>query len=149
MNPLWEKYTQEDAPKDAAIAVCIDDTGRFLVIRRSHIDERGGQWTIPGGHVDKEDKSLEAAASRELEEETDLVVLTEDLRYLGEPKPGKYYFWAKKWSGDVDVLIPNPETGQIEHDDFKWATIEEIKDIANSEIPIYLLEKALEMSENE
>ena len=149
MNPLWEKYTQEDAPKDAAIAVCIDDTDRFLVIRRSDIDRRAGQWTIPGGHVDKTDRSLEAAACRELEEETGLAVLTKNLRYLGEPKTGKYYFWTREWSGEVNVFIPNPETGKIEHDDFKWATIEEIKDIANSEIPIYLLEKALEMSKNE
>ena len=149
MNPLWEKYTQEGQLKDAAIVVCIDDADRFLVIRRSDIDKRAGQWTIPGGHVDKEDRSLESAGCRELEEETALIALTHNLHYLGEPKPGKYYFWTTKWSGDVNVLIPNPETGEIEHDDFKWATIAEIKDIANSEIPIYLLEKALEMSKNE
>jgi len=148
MNPDWESYIQEGTRRDAAIAVCVDDTDRFLVIRRSNIDHRGGQWTIPGGHVDKEDKSLEAAASRELEEETDLVTSVSDLQYLGEPKPGKYYFLAKKWSGDVNVKIPNPETGQIEHDDYKWATLDEIKDIANSEIPIYLLEKALDMLKN-
>jgi hypothetical protein len=53
------------------------------------------------------------------------------------------------WSGQVNVSIPNPITNKIEHDDYKWATIEEIKDIDNSEIPIYLLEKALEMSKNE
>ena len=148
MNPLWKKYTNIET-SDAAIVVCFDRSDRFLIIRRSNIDHRGGQWTIPGGHVDDNDKSLEAAASRELEEETDLVVLLEDLRFLGQPRPGKYYFFAKKWVGDVDVMIPNPDTGLIEHDDFKWATIEEIKDIDNSEIPIYLLEKALEMSKNE
>ena len=42
----------------------------------------------------------------------------------------------------------NPKTGEIEHDGSKWATIEEIKDIADTEIPIYLLEKALEISKN-
>ena len=68
---------------------------------------------------------------------------------MAEPRPGKHYFLAKKWSGDVNVSIPNPATGQIEHDDFKWATIEEIKDIDNSEIPIYLLEKALDMLKND
>jgi 8-oxo-dGTP pyrophosphatase MutT (NUDIX family) len=149
MNPLWEKYVSDGKDEDAAIAVCIDDTGRFLIVRRSNIDERSGQWTIPGGHVDPDDKSLEGAASRELEEEAGLVALLEDLQYLGESRPGKHYFLAKNWSGDVNVSIPNPSTGQIEHDDFKWATIEEIKDIDNSEIPIYLLEKALDMSKND
>ena len=38
------------------------------------------------------------------------------------------------------------ETDEIEHDDWKWATIEDIKDIENTEIPIYLLEKALKLA---
>ena len=148
-NPSWDRYLRESDLKDAAIAICIDKNERFLVIRRSNIDKRAGQWTIPGGHVDSEDASIEAAAARELEEETGIVASAQNMLYLGEPKPGKYYFLAKSWSGKVDVLIPNPETGLIEHDDWKWASIEEIKDLANSEIPIYLLEKALEMSKNE
>ena len=56
---------------------------------------------------------------------------------------------TQKWSGTVDVNVPNPKTGLIEHDDYKWASFTDIKDIDNSEIPIYLLEKALEMSKNE
>ena len=61
----------------------------------------------------------------------------------------KYYFLTTKWTGKVNVNKPNPHTGLIEHDDYRWATIEQIKDLDNSEIPIYLLEKALEMSKNE
>ena len=38
------------------------------------------------------------------------------------------------------------KTKEIEHDDYKWVTIEEIKEIEDTKIPIYLLEKALEMS---
>jgi len=86
---------------------------------------------------------------RELKEETGLICLPGDLVYMGEPKPKKYYFYARKWTGDVNVEIPNPKTSLIEHDDYKWASINDIKDIANSEIPIYLLEKALEMFKNE
>ena len=55
---------------------------------------------------------------------------------------------TQKWTGEVDVDKPNPKTGEIEHDDYRWATIEEIKDIDNTEIPIYLLEKAIEMAKN-
>ena len=43
---------------------------------------------------------------------------------------------------------PNPKTDEIEHDDYKWVSIEEIKEIEDTEIPIYLLEKALEISKN-
>ena len=145
----WKSFLTEDELKEVGIVACLDDKQRFLIIRRSDIDERAGMWTIPGGHIDDNDSSIEYGAVRELEEETDLVCLVENLIYLGEPKPKKYYFLTRKWHGAVDVNIPIPKTGQVEHDDYKWSTINEIKDITNSEIPIYLLEKALEMSKNE
>ena len=145
----WEDFINKNTIKDAGIVVCLDDKQRFLIIRRSDIDERYGMWTIPGGHIDKKDISIEEGAIRELQEETGLVCLLKDLVYLGQPKPKKYYFLTQKWEGTVNINIPNPESGLVEHDDFKWCTIDEIKDITNSEIPIYLLEKALEMSKNE
>ena len=145
----WNEFVSKDKDKAAGIVVCFDDKDRVLIIRRSNIDKRAGQWTLPGGHIDESDKSIEAGAQRELEEETGLSCTISNLQYLDEPKPGKFYFLAKKWSGEVDVHIPNPETGQIEHDKHKWCSIEDVKDIENSEIPIYLLEKALEMLKNE
>ena len=148
MNKVWNTFLKEGELRAAGIVVCIDEEDRVLIIRRSNIDGRGGQWTIPGGHIDESDRSIEAGAVRELDEETDLLCNTRDLIYLGEPKKEKYYFLTKKWSGTVNVMKPNPKTGEIEHDDFKWATIDDIKDTTNSEIPIYLLEKALEMSKN-
>ncbi|MEK9769345.1 MAG: NUDIX hydrolase [Betaproteobacteria bacterium] len=149
MKYTWKAFLQEEELKSVGIVACLDDKGRFLVIRRSDIDDRGGQWTIPGGHIDEEDGSIEEGAIRELKEETGLTCSVSDLKYLGEPKPQKYYFLTRKWSGDVDVDIPNPKTGEIEHDDYKWATIDEIKELEGNEIPIYLLEKALDISEND
>ena len=148
MNEKWRKYLTEKEGdlKVTGIVVCLDDKQRFLIIRRSDIDERAGMWTIPGGHIDEDDRSIESGAVRELDEETDLLVNTSDLVYLGQPKPQKYYFLTQKWSGNVKVDKPNPVTNKIEHDDWKWATINQIKDIDNSEIPIYLLEKALKIA---
>lgn len=144
MNVKWNNFLTEGELKDVGIVACLDDKQRFLIIRRSNIDERGGQWTIPGGHIDDKDSSIEDGACRELKEETGLVCNIENLTYLGEPKPKKYYFLTREWSGEINVDIPNPITGEIEHDDWKWANLEEIKDLDNSEIPIYLLEKVLE-----
>ena len=149
MSYKWNSFLTEGELKTVGIVVCLNDKQQFLVIRRSNIDHREGQWTIPGGHIDEEDDSIEAGAVRELDEEADLRCNVSDLTYLGEPKDKKYYFLTTKWVGEVNVDKPNPHTGDIEHDDYRWATIEEIKDIDNSEIPIYLLEKALEMSKNE
>jgi 8-oxo-dGTP pyrophosphatase MutT (NUDIX family) len=149
MNLSWRQFLTENELSIVGIVACLNDKQQFLIIRRSDIDEREGQWTIPGGHIDEEDASIESGAVRELDEETNLLCDTSDLIYLGEPKPKKFYFLTKKWSGTVNVNKENPKTGRVEHDSYKWATIEEIKDITNSEIPIYLLEKALEMSKNE
>ena len=149
MNRKWNMFLTEGELSDVGIVVCLNDEQQFLIIRRSDIDDRGGQWTIPGGHIDDEDNSIEAGAVRELDEEANLKCNVSDLTFLGEPKKKKYYFLTTKWTGEVNVDKPNPHTGEVEHDDYKWATINDIKDIDNSEIPIYLLEKALEMSKNE
>jgi 8-oxo-dGTP pyrophosphatase MutT (NUDIX family) len=146
MNYKWNNFLTEKELRTVGIVACLDDKQRFLILRRSNIDDRGGQWTIPGGHIDDNDRSIEAGAVRELDEETDLLCDTSDLIYLGEPKPKKHYFLTLNWSGSVNVNKPNPITDQIEHDDWKWATIEEIKDIENTEFPIYLLEKALKIA---
>jgi len=148
MKYSWDMFLAEEELKTVGIVVCLNDKQQFLIIRRSNIDKRGGQWTMPGGHIDNDDKSIEAGALRELEEETNLVCDTADLVYLGKPRAQKYYFLTQKWHGVPNINQPNPKTDEIEHDDWKWATIEEIKDIEDTEIPIYLLEKAIEMSKN-
>ena len=145
----WNEFLTEGELKTVGIVACLNDKQQFLVIRRSDIDDREGQWTMPGGHIDEEDCTIEHGALRELEEEANLTCDVCDLIYLGQPKPEKFFFLTKKWTGKVKVNKPNPETDEIEHDDWKWLTIDEIKDIEDSEIPIYLLEKALEISKND
>tara|TARA_Y100001963_G_C6454109_1_gene297193 strand:- start:15 stop:470 length:456 start_codon:yes stop_codon:yes gene_type:complete len=144
----WKKFLTEGELKTVGIVVCLNDEQQFLIIRRSNIDERAGQWTMPGGHIDDEDGSIEAGTVRELEEEANLVCKISNLRYLGKKGKNKHYFLTQKWSGSVNIDKPNPKTNEIEHDDYKWVTIEEIKEIEDTKIPIYLLEKALEMSKN-
>lgn len=139
----WKSFLVEKELRTVGIVVCLDDKQRFLIIRRSDIDHRAGQWTIPGGHIDEEDDSIESGAVRELMEETNLDCSVNDLVYLGQPKPDKFYFLTQKWTGELDVDKPNPVTGLVEHDKWMWATIEQIKDIENTEFPIYLLEEAL------
>ena len=149
MKHTWKDFLTEGELKTVGIVVCLNDKQQFLIIRRSDIDSRAGQWTMPGGHIDEEDDSIEAGAIRELEEEANLSCDISDLKYLDKPSKNKYYYLTTNWSGEVNVDKPNPHTGEVEHDDYKWVTIEEIKDIDNTKIPIYLLEKALEMSKNE
>jgi 8-oxo-dGTP pyrophosphatase MutT (NUDIX family) len=142
----WNKFLTEGELKTVGIVACLNDKQQFLVIRRSDIDDRGGQWTMPGGHIDDKDGSIEAGAVRELKEEANLTCKVSDLVYLGQPKPDKHMFLTQKWTGEVDIDKPNPKTGDVEHDDWKWLTIDKIKHIEDSKIPIYLLEKALKLA---
>jgi 8-oxo-dGTP pyrophosphatase MutT (NUDIX family) len=146
MNTKWEHFLIEGELKTVGIVVCLNDKQQFLIIRRSDIDDRAGQWTMPGGHIDDEDGSIEAGAVRELKEEANLSCKISDLKYLGNKSKNKHYFLTKKWTGEVNVDKPNPKTNEIEHDDYKWLAIDKIKEIDNTTIPIYLLEKALEIS---
>ena len=145
MKYSWTKFLNEEKDSEVGIVVCLNDEQQFLILRRSPMDQRSGQWTMPGGHIDPEDSSIEAGTIRELHEETNLKCNANDLIYLGAGGIKKYYFLTFQWSGDVNVDKPNPKTDEIEHDDYKWATINEIKDIDDTNIPIYLLEKALEI----
>ena len=145
----WNKFLTEGELKTVGVVACLNDKQQFLAIRRSDIDDREGEWTLPGGHVDDKDGSIEAGAVRELKEEAGLTCNVSDLVYLGEPKSGKFYFLTQKWTGDVNVDRPNPETDEIEHDAYKWLTIDEIKELDDSKIPNYLLEKAIEISKND
>ena len=94
MKYSWDKFINVSGSQEAGIVICFDTESRVLILRRSNVDNRRGQWTIPGGHIDKEDTSIEAGAVRELKEETGLICSTGDLIYVGEPKPQKYYFIA-------------------------------------------------------
>ena len=145
MKYSWKTFLNEEKESEVGIVACLNDEQQFLILRRSPMDDRAGQWTMPGGRIDPEDNSIEAGTVRELREEANLTCKISDLVYLGSPKEKKYYFLTLKWSGDVNIDKPNPKTDEIEHDDYKWATIKEIKGIDDTNIPIYLLEKALEI----
>lgn len=62
----------------AAYNVCIDAAGRLLLCRLSAVTEAAGAWTLPGGGVEFGEHP-EAAALRELEEETGLIGTIEAL----------------------------------------------------------------------
>ena len=65
-NP--DKYERPAVACDVAIITFKDDRLHLLLIERRH-DPYQGYWALPGGFVDM-DESLEAAAGREVEEET-------------------------------------------------------------------------------
>ena len=156
-STTWTKFLKEAKGERKTIAslVCVNEDDEVLIIKRSEDEEsHTGYWDLPGGHVDDEDKSIEAGVVRELKEETGLQTDLTSVKYVDKIQTGdadKYYYVTTQWSGDVK-FVKNPKTGIIEHSDHKWATIEEIKSEKALELrtfPIYLLDKALTKFKNE
>jgi 8-oxo-dGTP pyrophosphatase MutT (NUDIX family) len=148
----WDIFINESNGVEnlASRVVCIGPNETILIIKRSEESITGaGKWDIPGGAVDSTDDSFEEAAIRELFEETCLNFDEEDLIYLGRHDWRRdivYYYGIYVSEGDVR-LLPNPESGVIEHTDYEWVTIDEIIQYEKQDLtifPIYLLRMALE-----
>ena len=76
LNPSMLAELERASLRDAAVLVPVVDTGgqaRVILTRRaSRLRKHSGQIAFPGGAVDEDDPSVEAAALREAEEEIGL-----------------------------------------------------------------------------
>ena len=134
--------------RDAASCCLFNEEDKLLIIRRSETDPwRPGWWDLPGGIVDAGEGPMEAAV-READEETGIAVDNlVKVQVVAGRRLIRHYFTTKNWSGQV-VFKRNPKSDFIEHDDYKWVTIEELSRIQNSIIPVYVVRKALNKAGN-
>ncbi|KAJ4231884.1 hypothetical protein NW759_002279 [Fusarium solani] len=158
----WLKINEKTWDSLATGALVFDAQDRILLLQRAPDDSMPNRWEIPGGACDDEDPTVLYGCARELWEEAGL-----ELRHISrvvpdgfEGKPGAVFtnrtgrrFFCK-FSFIVDVaeysevkLDPN------EHQDFVWATEEEVQRqaIGDREIPLTnalmtnLISKAFDM----
>eukprot|EP00242_Pyramimonas_sp_CCMP2087_P017102 CAMPEP_0198223220 /NCGR_PEP_ID=MMETSP1445-20131203/91625_1 /TAXON_ID=36898 /ORGANISM="Pyramimonas sp., Strain CCMP2087" /LENGTH=238 /DNA_ID=CAMNT_0043902001 /DNA_START=934 /DNA_END=1646 /DNA_ORIENTATION=+ len=86
MQQMGVPWSHPSCPfvKLAVVVLVENDAGHILLTRRARrMRSFPGAWVLPGGHVDDADTSLEAAACREVEEETGLILLKETLELVG------------------------------------------------------------------
>jgi len=104
----------------------IKKDGKYLVTKRpSNDDYMPNFWDTPGGTIDFGEKIIDALV-REIKEETDLTVKIGNVIFCHNHVSGQerhqfeLVYLCEHIGGEIK-LDPN------EHDDFKWATLEEMK----------------------
>ena len=128
--------------KNVVNTIIIDKAGAFLTIKRTKTAPKHAlHWDLPGGQVE-EGESLEEAAVREALEETNLKI--EDLRPAKVENSFRNYFITTKYSGNIEFK-KNPESGFVEHNEYKWVTLEEYKKLPNLSINPKEIEEAMEI----
>lgn len=121
--------------------------GKILILRR-HPKSRNNphRYELPGGKVDP-GEFFDAALIREFKEETNLDVNIESLFEVVQDE-----FISRRTNKPISTvqLMMNvePISGEVqisdEHDDFKWASNEELKELCNEDMVTPTLRKTLE-----
>lgn len=141
----WREFVTEQNNREVGSCIIVDNKDRVLILLRGSTDPwKPGWWDLPGGHLDGDEMPMEGAA-REAEEEAGLTV--RNLQKVGMKPIGrmvKYFFVTRDYDGSVS-LKPNPKTGIVEHDEYKWATIEELAGFRESLVPVNMVRKALNL----
>lgn len=135
----------ENIKKQVASCIVFDNKDRILIIKRSKSDSwKPGWWDIPGGHMEEGEIPVEGA-TRETDEESGLTVRNlVQVETKQFPDIIKHFFATRDYDGEV-YFRPNHETGEIEHDEYKWVSIEQLEDIQNSVVPLSIVKKALHL----
>jgi 8-oxo-dGTP pyrophosphatase MutT (NUDIX family) len=123
------------------VVVCRPDEGgpRVLLVHRPRYDD----WTLPKGKAEP-DEPDEAAALREVEEETGLrctleeeLPATEYVDAKGRPKVVRY--WRMRADGSGRTFEPTAEIDEI-----RWATAAEAEELLSYERDVAVVRAALE-----
>lgn len=96
-------------------------------------------WDFPKGELDGAEQPLDAAI-RELKEETSLENVTfpwgkvsYETEVYSKGKTARYFLGEIHSPFDIK-LLPNPESGMIEHHEFRWVTFHEGLTLVNPRI---------------
>lgn len=132
------------------VGVVVKVNDEILLCKRSTKVSLPGIWSIPAGGVEKDETTKEAAA-REFHEETDIIINSEDLNFVGliprTSRDGKFikgwmYVYLLKSNVFLYPDLENAKDGS-EHTECGYFTIENISNMNTGQIFKKLLESIL------
>lgn len=115
--------SEKEINGNVALSVPTNDE-KYLILKRSEQNSSSGEWIFPGGSIEQGETPKQAAI-RELKEETSLKekVVDEGSCYIGE---GELGYWKLH---PYHIKVSNKEVRlNHEHSDYKWLTLEELKE---------------------
>ncbi len=111
-------------PETCVGAVALDERG-LLLVRRAH-GPGVGEWSLPGGRVER-GETLEDAVVRELREETTLTGTCGDLVGWTQIIDDDHHFVVLDFA--TTVADPAPPRAGSDALDARWVPIEEVADL--------------------
>tara|TARA_Y100000593_G_C4311488_1_gene338594 strand:- start:623 stop:1024 length:402 start_codon:yes stop_codon:yes gene_type:complete len=116
-----------DSNKIAKV-IFIDGDGKILLLLRGLQSKDPFTLDLPGGHI-HEDEEPSQGAIREVEEETNLIIQEEDLKFLEQVGRTTYYK-VLEWKGNIF-----PPSQLTEHESYLWVSANNIKYLKGVIVP--------------
>ncbi len=119
---IYQNQPEKFSPRFKVVACYLQQDGSFLLLHRLAHKSQGGKWGLPAGKVEAGESEREAM-SRELQEETGLIIPMENFHYFTTiyVRYPEYDFIYSMFSielGALQAVQVNPN----EHQDFRWVS---------------------------
>jgi ADP-ribose pyrophosphatase YjhB (NUDIX family) len=118
------------------VGVVVKVNDEILLCKRSSKSSLPGIWSVPAGSVEKEETTKEAAV-REFHEETDIIISSDDINFVGlVPRTSRDGKFTKGWMyvyllESNSFLYPDLENAKdgSEHSECGYFTYEDIMEM--------------------
>ena len=118
------------------VAAVVTHRDKFLACRRAEHKSLSGFWEFPGGKVEP-GESDQIALGRELEEELGIQVVVGNFVCRSESAANGTQIEMFTYFCELNSL---PPTSSSDHDELRWVSVEQLKDLSWPELDLPVVE---------